>query len=70
MDNFFNDFSEIFSIDGTGFNYYDYFLEDVEPIAILKNMFYRIFKPEKLMRTPLTIGHLMKVAEKKKWFSP
>ncbi|HXT83265.1 MAG TPA: DUF1493 family protein [Verrucomicrobiae bacterium] len=63
-------FSERFKVDMTGYVDAKFFLEDVHPLYRLRDLFYRIFKPEKIKRTPLTLDHLIKVAEKGKWFDP
>ena len=70
LTHFFFDFKNKFNVNLTGYNYYNFFLEDVHPYYRLRDLFYRIFKPEKLKRTPLTLDHLVKVAEKGKWFDP
>jgi len=63
-------FSERFKVDMTGYIDAKFFLEDVHPLYRLRDLFYRIFKPEKIKRPPLTLDHLMKVAERGKWFDP
>jgi len=70
IDDFFKGFGNKFNVDPTGYNYYNFFLEDVHPYYILRNFIYKIFKPEKLKRKPLTLDHLVKVAERGKWFDP
>jgi hypothetical protein len=70
IDAFFDDFGETFQIDGKEYNYYDYFFEDVHPLYILKDLFNRIFHPEKTKKLPITIEHLIRVAEQRKWFKP
>lgn len=44
----------------------DYFL----PELVFKFLYYKWFKPEKLKRPPLTIGHLVEVVKKGYWFNP
>lgn len=70
IDEFFNDFGEAFQIDGKEYNYYDYFFEMVHPFYVLKDSFNRIFYPSKVKKLPITIEHLIKVAERGKWFKP
>jgi len=70
IDEFFYDFREAFQIDGEKFDYYDYFFEMVHPFHMLKDTFNRIFYPSKVKKLPITIEHLIKVAEKGKWFKP
>jgi|GEM_PF-1243641 len=70
LTHFFMDFRDKFIVDMTGYSYYNFFLEDVHPVYRLRDLFYRIFKPEKLKRKPLTLDHLVKVAERGKWFDP
>lgn len=70
MSDFLNDYFKEFNIDNTGFNYYDYFMEDVNPLHVIRDFYYRFFYPEKIKRTVLTIGHLIKVAKKGTWLPP
>lgn len=70
IDDFFTHFGESFNIDGNGYNYYDYFLEQVHPLHVVRDIFYQIFKPNKIKKKPLTINHLIKVAERGHWFDP
>ncbi|MFC3813334.1 DUF1493 family protein [Lacihabitans lacunae] len=70
IDEFFNDFGETFKIDGKEYDYYDYFFEKVHPLHILRDTFNRIFYPSKVKKLPITIEHLIKVAERGKWFKP
>jgi len=68
IDDFFYYFGKEFQIDGEGYNYYNYFLEQVHLGDVIENFVFRIFNPKKIKRKPLTIDHLIKVAENKKWF--
>ncbi|WP_367916107.1 DUF1493 family protein [Leadbetterella sp. DM7] len=70
IDAFFDDFGETFHIDGKEYNYYDYFLEDAHPFYILKDLFNRTIHPSKTKKLPITIEHLIRVAEQGKWFKP
>lgn len=70
IDQFFYDFFKFYSIDSKGFDYYDYFFEQVHPLIVIKDLFYRIFKPEKVKKKMITIGHLVKVAKAGKWIMP
>jgi len=70
IDDFFNDFASTFNVDGKGYNYYDFFFEDVHPLHVIRDVFYRVFNPEKVKKKKLTIRHLVSVAERGKWFDP
>jgi hypothetical protein len=67
---FLKDYGNHFNVDFTGFRYYDYFFEEMHPIYVIRDLFYRIFVPSKIRKTPLTIEHLVRVAERGKWFNP
>ncbi len=70
LDEFFEKYFKRFNIDPTSYNYYDYFLEQVNTLVVIRDVFYRIFKSEKIRRRKLTIAHLIKVAEHGKWIIP
>jgi len=70
IDDFFEKYGKEFNIDGEGYNYYDYFLEQVHPLHVLRDFYYRIFNPDKIKKKELTIEHLAKVARNGKWLSP
>ena len=60
------DFMEEFNINFENVDLSDYFL----PELVFKYWYYKWFKPEKLKRKPLTIGHMAEVAKKGYWFEP
>jgi hypothetical protein len=70
IDDFFNDYSKEFKVDSNNYNYYDYFFEMVHPIYILKDNFNRVLFPSKVKKLPITIEHLLKVADRGEWFKP
>jgi acyl carrier protein len=60
------DFEKKFNISLNGIDLDDYFLRE----NALIYWYYKWFKPEKLIKKPLTIGHLAEVVEKGRWFEP
>jgi hypothetical protein len=66
---FLTKFKKQFNVNMDGFRYYDYFHEDQ---FIIWNLVRNIFSGFgiKVKKKKLTIGHLVKVAERGKWFDP
>ena len=60
------DFEKKFNVSLKGIDLNDYFV----PEMVFKYWYYKWFKPEKLKRKPLTIGHMAEVAKKGYWFEP
>ena len=60
------EFEKKFNISLEGMNIKEYFV----PELVFKYWYYKWFKPEKLVRPPLTIGHLVKVVKRGHWFLP
>lgn len=59
-------FMEEFNVNLEGINFSEYFL----PELLWKYRYYKWFKPEKLNKKPLTIGHLAEVVSRGYWFKP
>ena len=59
-------FSVKFKVDMDAFPYEEYFLDELG----LLYMYYKFFDKKKLLKKPLTVGHMVKVAEKGTWFPP
>lgn len=70
LEDFLMSYAKLFNVDMAGYNYYNFFFEDVHPVYMIRDTFYRIFRPEKVRKKKLTLGHLVKVAEAGKWFNP
>lgn len=60
------DFSKHFSIDLEEVDLSDFFVDELG----IFYLYYKFFKPRKLIKPPLTIEHLAKVVEKGYWFYP
>jgi len=71
---FFESYGKLFKVDFTGFRYNDYFTEDLSVIELLKKVFSHIFYStggyKQSTKIPITMRHLVKVAEYGKWFKP
>lgn len=66
-DIFMQEFSKKFKVDLTGFQFSDFFHDELG----IKYLYYKFFEPSFLTaKVPLTLGHLSKVAVKKVWFDP
>ncbi|WP_255424448.1 DUF1493 family protein [Apibacter sp. HY039] len=66
-----NLFFEKFNINSEGFDEFNFFQGD--PIITWNYFINQIVKRKKYdypLKPPLTIGHLIKVAEKEEWFEP
>lgn len=61
-------FQKEFQIDIREEDLMPFFLEEFN--VPFKYTYYKLFRPEKLRRPPLTISHLIKVCEKGHWFLP
>lgn len=59
-------FGKKFNVNFDGMNFNDYF----PPELHFQYWYYKWFKPEKLKRKPLKIGHLVEVVKKGRWFEP
>ena len=59
-------FSEKFKVDLTNLNLDKYFVG----VITFKYWYYKLFKPEKFVKPPLTIGHLIDVVRRGMWFEP
>lgn len=70
LDDFFIDYMNTFNIDMAKYNPQEFFFQTDHPIHLIRNLFLRIFYPEKVRKKKLTLGHLVRVAEKGKWFDP
>jgi len=60
------DFEKEFGIDLTGVDISGYTLGEMG----LEYFYYKWFKPEKLQRKKMTVGHFVEVVEKGYWFYP
>lgn len=60
------DFMKRFNVNFKGADLSDYFV----PELLFKYRYYKWFKPEKLKRKPLTVGHMAQVVKKGYWFEP
>lgn len=68
-DEFLKRFQKEFQVDMEGFNYYDFFDEDqFYSLAVVK-LIMRLFGKGR-RKLPLTIEHLVSVAQNKKWSQP
>ena len=65
---FFKIFGNFYDIDLTGINEYIFFSEN--PLQVLGNWISKTFSSNKEHKKPVTIAHLIKVAEHKQWFNP
>lgn len=59
-------FTKEFGTDFSSFNAKKYFL----PELMWRYWYYRLFYPEKLVKPPVTISHMVQVAKKGVWFEP
>lgn len=62
-------FQKEFQIDMNGFNYYDFFKEDQFYSLAVVSLIMRLLGKER-KKEPLTIRHLITVAQNKKWSPP
>lgn len=70
LDDFFMDYIKTFNIDMTTYNPHKFFFQTVHPVHVIRDLFLRMFNPEKVRKKKLTLGHLVRVAERGKWFDP
>lgn len=62
----FCEFSKKFNIDFSSMDINKYFL----PEMLFEYWYYKWFRPEKLIRQPLTVGHMIEVVKRGYWFEP
>ena len=65
-DHMLEEFIARFKVDMTGFPYEEYFLDEMG----LEYYYYKFFKKEKLLKKPLTVAHMAKVAAQGFWSAP
>ncbi len=64
---FFEEFSEVFDMDTSGFNHSDYHFSEYELCNIFLTIYRSIFKRNKLRKKTFTVQQLIKAAEQKQW---
>ncbi len=74
IEDFLTMYGNYYKIDFTGFKYSDYFVEDMSYSQFFKKLYNLFLYSSEIVepneKLPLTIGHLIKVAERRKWFKP
>lgn len=61
-------FEKKFNVSLDGLNFEEYFAPELH--LPFQYAYYKLFKPDKLKRKPLTISHMAEVVEKGYWFEP
>ncbi len=66
VDTFLSHLERKYNVDFNALNFDKFFL----PELLFKYWYYKWFKPRSLVRIPVTVGHIVRVIEKGRWFDP